>query len=59
MARAFKKHSSYSFSGSDFEVMALPTENDTYFLASLYKILRMITLKSKSFSGVKYPMEPL
>ena len=30
MALAFSKHSSYSFSGSDNEVIALPTENERY-----------------------------
>ena len=30
MALAFNKHSSYSFSGSDNEVIALPTEKETY-----------------------------
>ncbi len=49
----------YSFSGIDFAVMALPTEKDTYLLFWLYRILRMITLKSKSPSGAKYPTAPL
>ncbi|RED26164.1 hypothetical protein BD847_0075 [Flavobacterium cutihirudinis] len=30
IALAFNKHSSYSFSGSESDVMALPTENETY-----------------------------
>ena len=30
IAFAFSKHSSYSFSGIDSEVMALPTEKDKY-----------------------------
>ena len=30
IALAFNKHSSYSFEGSDKEVMALPTEKETY-----------------------------
>ena len=42
----------------DFEVIAPPTEYDTYFFSSLYKILLITTLKSKSPSGVKYPIVP-
>jgi hypothetical protein len=38
--------------------MALPTENETYELDALYKILLITTLKSKSPLGVKYPTAP-
>lgn len=59
MALALSKHSSYSFSGTERAVMALPTENDTNCFSALYKILRITTLKSKSPLGAKYPMAPL
>src|SRR5690554_4833600 len=57
IALALIKHSSYSFIGSLFAVMALPTEKDKYFLVELYKILLITTLKSNLLSGVKYPIE--
>ena len=53
IALALSKHSSYSCSGTDKAVMALPTEKERYCFFWLYKILRITTLKSKSPSGVK------
>src|SRR5690554_1286094 len=59
MALAFTRHSSYSFSGIDLAVIALPTEKDTYLFFELLIILRMITLKSNFPCVSKNPTAPL
>src|SRR5690606_31177713 len=53
MALALSRHSSYSLSGTDLAVMALPTEKETYFFWALYRMLRITTLKSKLPFGSK------
>ncbi len=58
IASIFNKHSSYSDSGSDIIVTALPTGTESVLDDLSYKMERIMTLKSKSPSGEIYPTEP-